>query len=367
MEIIKNYKKSVLLVVGLALSIASCKKDEQKVPAKEVPIDLPSTLSLTFGEQQDIPLPADLLKYADAQIRLEFTETENLQITGDSKLRDKLTKAVTVDKTAGKIHINSALLYPNGAISSSNGVKLPESYKVTVFVSSSSESFTGKQTLELKVAPTRLKIKGLDNTAAIPFAYVLYGDAAGFELEAPASLLEGTSWVLQNQSALGTVVSFKSNQLQFSSTAGDPKKKAEQAYDLIPTLQKDGFTIASQQFRVVFIPKIKFFYGTYYSDLDLTILLNNLHIALSNGYISAPPTLYPEKYKSTFSISAIEKGGVPVDNKEGIFAIDTATGAITVRKNAVLTAGAYKLTVLAITTTGLEFSTTLTLNMSSAD
>jgi hypothetical protein len=365
MELLKNYKKLVL-IAGLIVSISSCKKDVE-APLKEVAINLPSSIALTYGEQQDIALPAELLNASDVQVRFDLKETANLQVSTSSKLHDKLTQSITFDKKTGKLHVNTTGLYPNNMVSSLTGVKLPESYKITVVVSSSEKAFEGKQTLDIKIAPSKLGIKGLNNQTAIPFAYVLYGDPAKFDLEAPAEIMENAVWNIDNKGSIGTNVTVNSNQLQFPANAGDPAKKAEKAYDVSPVLQKDGFTVASRIFRVVFIPKMKFFYGTYYSDLDLTILLNNLHIALSNGYISSAPTLYPEIYKSGFAIVSIAKDGKVVDNTEGIFEINTKTGSVAVKKNSVLTQGAYIITVKATTTTGLEFNTTLTLNMSKAD
>lgn len=365
MEFLKNYSK-LLLFCGLFLSVSACKKDAD-TELSHVEMNLPASVSMTYGEQQDFALPADIISASDLQIRLEFNESANSQITSSSKLHDKLAQAVLINKDDGKLHINSKLLYPNNAVSSVTGTKLPESYKITVVASSSQRAFEGKQTIDLIVKPAKLGIKGLDNTSEIPFAYVLYGDAAHFDMEAPASIMEGTNWNIENRTGLGTEVTFKSNQLQFPASAGDPNKKNEQAYDVTPTLQKDGFTVAVRSFRVVFIPQIKFFYGMYYSDLDLTILLNNLHIALSNGYLSSAPTLYPEKYKSAFAIVSIEKDGKVFDNKEGIFEINENTGSLMVKKNTTLTPGSYKTTVKATTTTGLEFNTTLTLNMSKAE
>lgn len=365
MKITKNYSK-LLLVCGLFVSISGCKKDAE-TPLNNIEINLPGTVSLRYGEQHDITLPENILSASDVKITLELNETENVQINSSGNLHDKLVQAIVIDKAAKNIHINSSLLYPNGTVSSVTGKKLPDSYKVAVVASSASQGFQGKQTIEIKVTAAGLDIKGLDNTISIPVAYVLYGNAASYELEAPASILAGTSWDIENKSILGTDISLNANQLKFPATAGDPDKKTEKAYDVIPVLKKDGFTVASRVFRVFIIPQIKFFFGTYYSDLDLTIFLDNLHIALSNGYISSAPTLYPEKYKSSFVIRSVDKDGKPFDNTEGVFAIDAKTGSVTVKKNLTLTEGAYKITVKAITTTGLEFLTTLTLNMSKAE
>jgi len=350
-----------------ACAMASCKKDAEVPALNPVEINLPNTLSLSYGEQQQVALPASLLGASDIKIAISFNETANIQITPDSKLHDKLAKAVMFDQTAGKLTVNTLLLYPNGSVSSVNGSKIPDSYKITVSAKSAKENFEGKQTIDMKIRPSKLTVKGLDNQSDLPFAYVLHGDPANYDFEVPQAILTGATWDIANKSTLGTDVSYKGNQLQFSSTVGDKNKKEEKSYDVVPVLQKDGFTIASQTFRVVFIPQIKFFYGTYYADLNLTILLNQLHIALSNGYLSAVPTLYPEKYKSAFAITGIEKDGKVFSNKDGIVEMNSATGSVTVKKNTILTAGAYKITAKATTTTGLEFTTTLTLNMSSAE
>ena len=356
----------LLMVLGMVLSISACKKNED-IPLNQVPIDLPGSLSLVYGDQQEILLPENIRNASDLQIRFDFNATENVQINSSSRLHDKLTEAVTIENTTGKIHVNSTLLYPNGAVSASSGSKIPQSYKITVVASSAEKAFEGKQSIEVKVTPAKVNIKGLDNEAAIPFTYVLYGNPANFELEAPGILLEGTTWRIENSTSLSAEVTLKSNHLQFSASAGDPNKKAEKAYDVVPSLQKDGFSIALRSFRVIFMPQIKFFYGQYYADLDLTILLNQLHIALSNGYKSTPPTLYPQDYKSTFEIVSIEKDNKAFENIDDIFTIDSKTGSVSVKKNSVLTEGAYKVTVKALTTTGLGFTTTLTLNMSKGE
>jgi len=362
----KTYKKLLPGAAGifmLLLTFSSCKKDAAVVP-EEISLSLPSTLSVVYGEVTDLPLPAELTGQADLTFKIEFSETENIQIGSGVKLYDKLARAVTVDKQQGKIHIDSRLVYPNGAVSSINGNTLPESYKVTVVASSSQGTITGRQTMALRVNPAQARIKDLKETGGIPFAYVLYSDkGAVFELEAPAISTEGTTWYLPAVADANSVVAITGAQIRFSANAGDTKKQAEQTYNLEPALQKDGFTVAATKLRVVFIPQIKFFYGTYYPEYDLTLIFNLLHIALSNGYLSAKPVLYPERYKSTFRISSIAKDGVAYDNSQGIFEIESTTGAVRVKQNSSLTAGQYKLIITALTTTGLEFTTDLTLAM----
>jgi len=362
----KNYKKLVpgaASIFMLLLTFSSCKKDTAIVP-EEISLSLPSTLSVVYGEVSDLPLPADLIAQTDVTFKIEFSETENIQIGSGVKLYDKLAKAVTVDKQQGKIHIDSRLVYPNGAVSSINGNTLPESYKVTVVASSAQGTITGRQTMALRVSPAQARIKDLKESGGIPFAYVLYSDkGAVFELEAPALSTEGTTWYLPAVADANSVVAITGAQIRFSANAGDAKKQAEQTYNLEPALQKDGFTVAATKLRVVFIPQIKFFYGTYYPEYDLTLIFNLLHIALSNGYLSAKPVLYPERYKSAFRITSIAKDGVAYDNSQGIFEIESTTGAVRVKQNTSLTAGQYKLIITALTTTGLEFTTDLTLAM----
>lgn len=351
----------------LFLSMTACSNDDEKAPQKQIDIEIAPAVSMIYGEQQEIALPSNVLGASDLQVNLDFSLNENVKVNASEYLRDKLSTAVTINKESGKINVNSGLLYANSAVSSTNGTKLPDTYKIVVNVSSASQNFEGKQTVNLKITPAKITVKGLDSKAAIPVAYVIYGDAANFEFEAPKNTSGEISWAIENQSSIGTEVSLNANVLKFGANAGDPNKKAEKAYDVSPVLLKDGFRVAAATFRVIFIPKIKFFFGTYYPEYDLTILLNNLHIALSNGYVSAAPTLSPETYKSSFAINGIKKDGQLFTDTESIFSINEKTGSITVKKSTTLTAGAYEITVKAITTTGLEFLTTLTLNMSKAD
>jgi hypothetical protein len=354
-----TFKNTKMLVItgGLFLFLfASCKKDEQ-APAKEASINFPSTLSLKYGESADLDIPADLRNQTDVTLSLEFTENENIRIDDQTQLYDQLAKAVTIDHAAGKVHVNSSLIYPNGATSATTGKKLPEHYQLT-FVAG-----TARQTIAITVTPGRFSFKGVDSTVSVPYAYVLYSDTgATFDIETTMPLA-GTSWSLDSKGA-DDVVSISGSKLQFKATAGDPGQKTEHTYDLVSTLRKDGFDIATASLRVIFIPQIKFFYGTYYPEYDLTIITNQVYIALSNAYVSAAPTLYPDKYKSTFSISGIEKDGQVFENKDSVLTMNEKTGAITVKKNTTLTAGSYKLTVKAVTTTGLVYTATMTLNMS---
>lgn len=361
----KNYARLVIMGL-LALSMTACSSDNEETPQKQIDIELNPGAAMVYGEQQSITLPSSVLDASDVQISLDFSLNENVKVNASEFLNDKLLKAVTVNKESGKININSGLLYPNSAVSG-KGTKLPDSYKITVNVSSTSQNFQGKQTIDFRITPAKLSVKGVESKASIPVAYVIYGDAANFELEAPQTVSADMRWTIDNPSAVGTEVTLSSNVLKFAANAGDPEKKAEKAYDVTPVLLKDDFRVASTAFRVIFIPKIKFFFGTYYPEYDVTIVLNNLHIALSNGYVSAAPAFSPETYKSSFVIHGIKKDGQVFTDSESIFSINEKTGSVSVKKSTSLTAGAYEITVEAITTTGLEFLTTLTLNMSKGE
>ncbi|RAV28701.1 hypothetical protein [Sinomicrobium soli] len=137
------------------------------------------------------------------------------------------------------------------------------------------------------------------------------------------------------------------------------------SYDLEPALLKDGFPVASTPFRVIFIPQIKFFYGMYFPEDDMSIHLDFLHFALTGGSKTSAPAFYPAEYKSTFEIVSIKKDGELFDDTHEIFGIIEDTGEVTTRENDTLTPGQYELTIRAVSTTGLELTTTLTLAMES--
>jgi hypothetical protein len=347
--------------------MTACNDDNAENSQKEIGIELPGTFTMVYGEEQDIALPSNILGASDLKITLDFSLNENVKVNANEYLNDKLSKAVTINKESGKINVKSALLYSNSAVSNINGVKLPDSYKIIVSASSVSQNFQGKETIQLKITPSTLSIKGLDNKATIPVAYIIYGDAANFELVSPQNLSADMTWAIENKSSIGKEVSLSSNILKFAANTGDSNKKDESSYNVTPVLLKDGFRIASKTIRVIYIPKIKFFFGTYYPEQDLTIVLNSLFIGLSNEFVSAAPALYPESYKSTFSITGIKKDNQAFTDTDSIFSINEKTGSISVKKNTSLTQGAYEITVKALTTTGLEFLTTLTLKMEEMD
>lgn len=361
----KTYIKLLTIsccLVWLMSAVTSCTKDDAPQDLS-VQLDLPEAIHLDYGAETTITIPAVASGEQNLTFQIRFDETENVPV-GAGSLHDKLIQAVRLDTKKGQIHINSRAVYPNGVQSVTTGVTLPEDYRVTVVALMDNGTTVGKETISLTVAPRSVQVQGLQNNGEIPYAYALYGDVAPtFTLGSPDIATEGLEWHLSAQNEGQPVAVIEENTIVFNSTAGDPKKEAEVSYDLTPALLKDGFPVASTTFRVIFIPQIKFFYGSYYPEYNLTILLNLIHIGLSNSYTSAAPVLYPETYRSAFSIVSIEKDGRPYDNKDEIFRINAGTGSVTVRQNNTLEAGRYKIIVKAHTTTGLEFVTDLTLAM----
>ncbi len=341
-------------VIVTLLSLGACQKQQDEAPLEQVSLALPASVELRYGQETDLALPAALRTQSETQFALEFDETENVQTSGQTRLREQLAAAVTVDRDAGHIHIRSAALYPNGAVSSISQAKIPTQYKVTV-VARTSRGEVGRQTVALTITPAAMQISGVDNAQPIPLAYVLYSDqATSFELTASDEDLRATKWFLPGP--LDPAISLSGNKIQFSAQAGDPKKAEERTYNLAPALQKDGFTIASTNFRVTLVPQIRFLYGVY-SVVDWSFR----RLSLENGFRSEPATLIPENYKSTFKLVSIAKDGKAYTDTNGLFSVEEQTGRVSFRPHPDLKAGQYVLSVKAITTIGLEFSTTFTL------
>lgn len=350
----------------LLSGVTSCKKETEE-PMETIHLQLPQNLNLAYGETYKVNLPENLKNSDALALSLDFSQTPNLAISSAGRLHDKLTAAITVDAEKNQIIINTTLLYPSGATSIS-GLRIPDNYNITVIAKSANDAQIGKESLNFKIAPGKIAIKGLEKKDELSYSYMLYSDkGASFELDALATPTAGTNWHLPTASGNENTVKIEGSRILISNSAGDLAQKEEHVYDLTPILQKDGFQIASTVFRVVFIPQIKFFYGTYYPDLNLTLNLNLIHIAVSNGYRSASPTLYPEKYKASFTLVSVAKDGNRYDNTAGIFSVNTDTGGVLVQKSESLQSGTYKILVKAHTTTDLEFTTDLTLVMSAGE
>ncbi|KGE12583.1 hypothetical protein DI53_3623 [Sphingobacterium deserti] len=362
-------KMSRLFAFGLAAAtltfgITSCKKDSPEI-VRELEIDLPEMTSLHYGKTAELALPASVNSSGDLSLSLAFDKTPNIEIGSNKKLHDVLKDAVQLDLKKQQINIDAALLYPNAAQSMISTNRIPEIYTATLEAKTVNGKTVGERDFQIKVSSGKIAIEHVNTSNSIPFSYALYSDkSVEFKLAAENTALLHETWYIAPSPDQKQVVSIDGSTIRFSADAGDPAKKAEHTYDLKPMLLKDGFVVAETDFRVVFIPQIKFFYGTYYPDLNLTIQLNLIHIGLSNGYLSAAPTLYPENYKSTFHLVSVGLDGTAYDNSRGIFSVNQNTGAVSVKKDDSLKAGSYKIIVKAITTTGLEYQTDLTLVMS---
>ena len=349
---------ALILMLGAA---SSCKKETVPTPT-EISLSLPSQVSLRYGESQEINLPKDLSASTGLTFSFDFSQTADINLGNGSKLSDKLNQAIKYDSEKQSIEINSALLYPNGAQSSS--ARIPDDYKVTVIAKESHGTVVGKENFSIKITAGTIAIKGLKSGGELPYSYVLYGDQSNdFEIDPLGLPITGASFNLVKKDGQENIASITGTHIKLAKDAGDPEKKAEKSFEFTPVLIKDGFPVAATTFRVILIPQIKFFFGDYYPDLNLTIDLSLLHIGLSNGYVSKAPVLYPAAYKSAFELVSIQKDGQPFTDSEKLFSVNAETGVVSVKKSDSLKAGSYKITIKALTTTGLEFTASLTLAM----
>ncbi|WBL26565.1 hypothetical protein [Zunongwangia sp. HGR-M22] len=371
----KFYLKSMCLLASMLLLFAcdsdddfmvdTSKKDEpEKIDPVGylAPLQVPDTIKLTYGRNFTGALPEEY-QSQNVNFELDF-DNENIAITTEKTLQDVLAQGVYIDSNANQLVVDSQQLYPNNFSSSINASRLPEAYIVTLTANAETYLPVSK-TFYIKIRTASLKIEELDNDLDIPFTYQMYSDAASaaFHVSAEDLNLENTQWQLHQNGRPDQKVLIDGNVITFAENPGDPEQEAEWTYDLISSLERDGFTVARRQFRVRFIPEIKFLYGMYYPDLDLTISTKRLHIGLHQTYQSAAPQVYPEKYKESFSILSIEKDGSNFENEEGIISIEAESGKINVAHNHSLTEGEYLITVEAQTNTGLTFEAEVTLVM----
>jgi hypothetical protein len=243
-------------------------------------------------------------------------------------------------------------------------VRTPRTYQATLTATSSSGFQPVKSHFTVRVLPAELNIVELGTADKIPYGYGIYDNKPLYYTVDYAGL-DSTSTTLDlhvNGRPDGKVF-LAGRRVAVAPDAGDPAQKAEWIYDLLPTLSRDGYRVAYRQFRVVLMPKPKFFFGTYYSSYDLTVLQNWVVIQLGNAYTSAAPAFYPEKYKGSFTLKSVEKDGLPYADSRQVFSVDAATGKVSVAPNTVLAAGSYKLTLQTQATTGMTLETALTLVM----
>lgn len=364
-------RKSITLISGLAilltgLGLTGCKTElEQVVNLGYLPpFTLPDSLSITYGQQLQFALPAEYQGRADVRLALSFGDNPRLKLTGTDSLKDVLARAITVDQKARRVSIDARQLYPTNTLSATNGVRTPRTYLATLTATSSSGFQPVKARFAVRVVPAQLNITELSKTDKIPYGYGIYdGKPLYYNVDYAGLDATNTSLDLHVSGRPDGKVFLNGQRVQVAADAGDPTQKYEWTYDLTPVLLRDGYQVAYRQFRVVLLPKPKFFFGTYYASYDLTVLQNRVVIQLGKGYTSAAPAFYPDKYKGSFTLKSLEKDGLPYTDSSQIFSVDATTGKVTVVPNVVLAAGSYKVTVQTQGPTGLVQEAALTLVM----
>lgn len=356
----KNYTK-FLAIACTALLQFSCSKDDDSSP-DIIAIDIPTTFEVPYGEEIDIDLSGVLPEQKDITFSLDFNETTEVQVGNSISLHEQLARAIVIHNgDHAHIRCNSNMLYPNGITSEIENKRIPDAYKILVLARDRNEKIVGEQIVSLKILPGKIEIEGTENSSGILFSYALYSNEdTAFELTAPFISGDNTSWFLP-EPVEDASIRLDNNKIIFSGIEGNPSRQEETKYDLKPSLLKNGFPIASASFQVIFIPELKFFYGIYLPEGDMSILLNLLHLSVAGGSKTSAPVLYPAEYKGTFEIVSIEKDGLPFEDINRIFGIVEDTGEVTTQENNTLGPGDYLLTIKAISSTGIERTTTLTL------
>jgi hypothetical protein len=371
LHILFRMRKSIILTSGLGalvagLSLTGCKTElEQVVNLGYLPpFSLPDSLALPYGQQVQLTLPAEYQGRADVRLALSFRDNPRLKLTATDSLTALLARAITVDQASRRISIDARRLYPTSTFSSSSGVRTPRTYQATLTATSSSGFQPVKSHFTVRVLPAQLNIVELNTADKIPYGYGIYDNKPlAYTVDYAGLDSTGTALDLHVNGRPDGQVALAGRRVVVAPGAGDPAQQAEWIYDLLPNLSLDGYRVAYRQFRVVLMPKPKFFFGTYYSSYDLTVLQNRVVIQLGSAYTSAAPTFYPEKYKGSFTLKSVEKDGLPFADSRQVFSVDAASGKVSVAPNTVLAAGSYKLTLQTQATTGLPLETALTLVM----
>jgi hypothetical protein len=358
---------AVLVAATASLGLSGCRKNELETIVNQgylPPFSLPDSLTLTYGQRLQLDLPAEYQGLPDVTLALSFKDNPRLKLTATDSLTTLLAQAVTVDPAARRVSIDAAGLYPTNAVSATTGLRTPTSYRATLTATSSTGFKAVKSAVKIRVVPAQLTINELPNTDKIPYGYGIYDNKPlAYTIGYAGLSATNTALALHVNGRPDGKVTLAGQQVVVAAGAGDPAQKAEWIYDLIPSLTKDGYDVATRQFRVVLMPKPKFFFGTYYSDYDLTVLENRVVIRLGSAYTSKAPTFYPAKYKGSISLKSIEKDGVAYNDFSKVFSVDATTGKVSVATNPVLAAGSYKVIVQTQATTGLLLETALTLVM----
>jgi hypothetical protein len=305
-------------LLGAALtgaSLSGCRKTE----IEEIvnlgylpPIALPDSLALTYGQKIQLDLPAEYLHLANTKLTLSFKDNAAIKVNAADSLTTLVARAVTVDPATNRLRIDAGLLYPSTTTSNVSRIRTPRNYLATLTATSSTGFKTVRKTLKIRVLPAQLNITEIPTADIIPYSYGIYDNQAlRYTVDYAGLSATNTQLELEVNGRPDGQVSIAGQQVVMAAGAGDPAQKAEWTYDLLPTLTRDGFRVAYRQFRVVLMPKPKFFFGTYYSDYNITVLENRTVLQLGSAYTSKAPTFYPAKYKGTFSLKSIERNGLP--------------------------------------------------------
>ncbi|MBL3656152.1 hypothetical protein [Fulvivirga sediminis] len=358
---LKRYNGIFLLAI---LAVFGCNDDEQVTYKGYLPpVVLKDSVLVTYGDNIDLMLPTQYKDYEGVVLSLDFSNNDDIEVKGEQTLQNLLANAITVNASENSIQINAAEIYPNNVYSEISDVRLPEVYNVTLKADSEEGYKSVETTFKVRVTTADLGIVGLSDTDEIPYDYALYGTRSEYAVDYKALKKEGSKLELFFNGRPDGHVNLVDGKIVVDENAGD-EGKSEWTYDMVPTLLKDGYMVARKQFRVMVVPTPKFFYGSYYPDLDITVIQNRLVMALGKEYATMEPAFYPEKYKGHFSIKSISKGGVSLDNTEGLFSINEETGKVSVKENTSLAAGEYSLVVEnKSTTTDFVLSAELTLVM----
>jgi len=356
---------AVAMLAGL--SLASCRKTE----IEEIvnmgylpPFTLPDSLALTYGQKIQLDLPAEYQNLSNVTLALSFRDNPAVKVNATDSLTNLVAKAVTVDQAARKVTIDAGQLYPSTTTSSTSGVRTPRNYLATLTATSATGFKAVKSRIKIRVLPAQLNLVEVPTADVIPYAYGIYdGKPLRYTVDYAGLPAANTQLTLHVNGRPDGKVGLDGQQVVIAAGAGDPDQKFEWTYDMLPTLNKDGYRVAYRQFRVVLMPVPKFFFGTYYSDYNITVLENRLVLQVGKAFTSKPPTFYPAKYQGTYALKSITKNGAPFVDSSKIFSVETATGKVTVAPNTVLAAGEYKVTLQTQATTGLALETALTLVM----
>jgi len=358
---------AVLVALGAGLGLSGCRKNEIQEIVNQgylPPFTLPDSLTLTYGQRVQLDLPAEYQGLQHVALAFSFKNNPKVKLTANDSLTTMLAEAVTIDPATRRVSLDASKLYPTNMLSATTGLRTPATYQATLTATSDVGFKPVESAIKIRVVPAQLNIAELPTADKIPYGYGIYDKKPlAYTIDYVGLNATNTALALHVNGRPDGKISLAGQQVVVAADAGDPAQKSEWIYDLIPSLTKDGYAVANRQFRVVLMPKPKFFFGTYYSEYDLTVLENRVVVRLGMAYTSKAPAFFPDKYKGTYRLKGIEKDGAAYTDFSQVFSVDAATGKVSVALNPVLAVGSYKVTVQTQATTGLLLETALTLVM----